>query len=75
MCKTGATTLALTLTLFTVYCLLWLAGERHGEAVERRAEQSYCGGYYHHELVRTPDGWKSQHLVEENVWFVNRPGG
>ena len=39
------------------------------------AEQSYCGGYYHHELVRTPDGWKSQHLVEENVWFVNRPGG
>ncbi|MGZ4694215.1 MAG: nuclear transport factor 2 family protein [Acidimicrobiales bacterium] len=37
-------------------------------------EQSYCGGYYTHELVRTPAGWKSEHLVEENVWFVNRPG-
>ncbi len=38
-------------------------------------DQSYCGGYYTHELVRTPTGWKSEHLVEENVWFVNRPTG
>jgi 3-phenylpropionate/cinnamic acid dioxygenase small subunit len=38
-------------------------------------QQSYCGGYYHHDLVRTPDGWRSERLVEENVWFVNRPGG
>ena len=38
------------------------------------AELSYCGGYYHHDLVRTPEGWKSELLVEENVWFVNRPG-
>jgi hypothetical protein len=37
------------------------------------AEMSYCGGYYHHELVRTPDGWRSRHLREENVWFVNSP--
>lgn len=36
-------------------------------------EQSYCGGYYTHQLVRTPDGWKSENLVEENVWFVNQP--
>ncbi|GAB3233282.1 nuclear transport factor 2 family protein [Mycolicibacterium hippocampi] len=36
-------------------------------------EQSSCGGYYHHELVRTPDGWRSRHLREENVWFVNAP--
>ena len=35
------------------------------------AELSYCGGYYHHELVRTPDGWRSRHLREENVWFTN----
>ena len=35
---------------------------------------SFCGGYYNHELVRTPEGWKSRRLVEENVWFVNRPG-
>jgi SnoaL-like domain len=37
------------------------------------AEMSSCGGYYHHELVRTPDGWRSRHLREENVWFVNPP--
>ncbi|HEX2401910.1 MAG TPA: nuclear transport factor 2 family protein [Mycobacterium sp.] len=37
------------------------------------AEPSYCGGYYHHELVRTPDGWRSRHLREENVWFTNAP--
>lgn len=37
------------------------------------ADLSYCGGYYHHELVRTPDGWRSRDLREENVWFVNAP--
>jgi len=37
------------------------------------AEMSSCGGYYHHELVRTSDGWRSRHLREENVWFVNSP--
>jgi uncharacterized protein (TIGR02246 family) len=39
------------------------------------AEMSSCGGYYHHELVRTPAGWRSRHLREENVWFVNAPVG
>ncbi len=34
---------------------------------------SYCGGYYHHDMVRTSGGWRSHRLVEENVWFVNRP--
>jgi len=34
---------------------------------------SYCGGYYHHELVRTGDGWRSAHLREDNVWFTNPP--
>lgn len=34
---------------------------------------SVCGGYYHHKMVRTADGWKSEHLVEENRWFKNRP--
>lgn len=37
------------------------------------ADISVCGGYYHHRLVRTADGWKSEHLVEENRWFKNRP--
>lgn len=26
------------------------------------------GGLYHHELVRTPQGWRSRHLHEELVW-------
>ena len=38
------------------------------------AEMSFYGGYYHHELVRTDDRWKSERLVEENVSFVNPPG-
>ena len=37
------------------------------------AEQSSCGGYYFHDLVRTPDGWRSRHLREDNIWFINRP--
>jgi hypothetical protein len=37
------------------------------------SELSYWGGYYHHEMVRTPDGWRSRNLREENVWFVNSP--
>ncbi|OCB16212.1 hypothetical protein A5717_05290 [Mycolicibacterium porcinum] len=37
------------------------------------AEMSACGGYYHHELVRTPDGWRSRSLREENLWFTNPP--
>ena len=39
------------------------------------AEQSRCGGYYHHELVRTDDGWRSRALREDNIWFVNPPAG
>jgi 3-phenylpropionate/cinnamic acid dioxygenase small subunit len=38
------------------------------------AEMSFCGGSYHHEMVRTDEGWKSKRLVEENVWFLNGPG-
>jgi 3-phenylpropionate/cinnamic acid dioxygenase small subunit len=34
---------------------------------------SACGGYYHHELVRTADGWKSRKLLEQNLWFENDP--
>ena len=29
----------------------------------------WCGGWYNHELVRTPDGWRSQRLIEESAWF------
>ena len=34
---------------------------------------SACGGYYHHVMVRTPDGWRSRGLREENLWFDNPP--
>jgi SnoaL-like protein len=34
---------------------------------------SIFGGYYHHELVRTLDGWRSRHLREEMVWTANSP--
>ena len=27
------------------------------------------GGYYHHVFRRTPDGWRSVHLVDEVVWM------
>jgi hypothetical protein len=36
-------------------------------------KESATGGYYFHDLVRTPGGWKSTHLVEEPLWFVNPP--
>lgn len=36
-------------------------------------EQSSCGGTYHHDMVRTADGWKSEKVVEENLWFLNPP--
>ena len=39
------------------------------------AELSTFGGYYYHELVRTPDGWRSPHLREEMVWAANSPRG
>lgn len=38
-------------------------------------EQSSCGGYYHHALIRTQDGWRSRSMREEIVWFVNSPLG
>lgn len=33
------------------------------------ARQFFCGGWYHHELVRAPDGWRSRKLYEESAWF------
>ena len=31
------------------------------------------GGWYHHELVRTADGWRSRSLVEEASWVHGVP--
>jgi len=36
-------------------------------------DMSACGGNYLHEVVRTPAGWRSERLVEQNNWFVNPP--
>ncbi|MEV0618612.1 nuclear transport factor 2 family protein [Nonomuraea sp. NPDC050404] len=30
------------------------------------------GGYYHHRMRRTPDGWRSMELVEEQSWRTAR---
>ena len=35
----------------------------------RAAKQFFCGGWYNHELVRAPDGWRSRRLHEESAWF------
>lgn len=33
----------------------------------------WCGGFYNHTLVRTPDGWKSKELIEDSQWFHTPP--
>ena len=33
----------------------------------------FTGGWYHHDLVRTGDGWRSEKLVEEAVYFSGMP--
>jgi hypothetical protein len=34
-------------------------------------ETAMFGGYYHHDLVRTQDGWRSRSLREEMVWTAD----
>jgi len=29
---------------------------------------SFCGGFYHHRMSRTADGWRSVELIEESTW-------
>ena len=36
-------------------------------------ELTYFGGYYHNDMIRTPDGWRSRNLREEVIWSVNAP--
>ncbi|MEE1565131.1 MAG: nuclear transport factor 2 family protein, partial [Acidimicrobiales bacterium] len=33
----------------------------------------FTGGWYHHDLVRTGDGWRSRNLREETAWFDRAP--
>ncbi|WP_328392538.1 nuclear transport factor 2 family protein [Nocardia sp. NBC_00416] len=57
-----------------------IAVELDGDAAKVRAmffnpmivtpgKQFTCGGWYNHDLVRTPDGWRSARLYEESAWF------
>ncbi|MDG2428023.1 MAG: nuclear transport factor 2 family protein [Acidimicrobiales bacterium] len=36
-------------------------------------ETWFTGGWYHHDLVRTTDGWLSRRLREESAWFDRAP--
>lgn len=36
-------------------------------------DMSTLYGYYEHDFVKTPDGWKSRRLVEHPKWGVNMP--
>jgi hypothetical protein len=36
--------------------------------------QMDVGGVYHHELVRTPDGWRSRRLHEQLLWHRTSGG-
>ena len=33
----------------------------------------FTGGWYHHDLVRTAEGWRSRRLREESAWFDRAP--
>jgi hypothetical protein len=34
---------------------------------------SFCGGFYHHRMVRGADGWRSVELIEESTWATYGP--
>ena len=43
--------------------------------IEGMAALSVFGGYYRHDLVHGPDGWRSRGLREEPMWTTNSPRG
>lgn len=40
---------------------------------EKKTHVFFQGLWYRNSLVRTPDGWKISHLVEEGYWTYNMP--
>ncbi len=74
---------ALTPVSMTQHFITNVEIELHGDRASARAMfynpmqlpgvdgLAYCGGNYHHELVRTAEGWRSTRLVEETKWSVN----
>lgn len=45
----------------------------HNPMVMPDSSSWVTGGWYHHEMVRTPDGWRSRKLVEESAYFSGMP--
>ncbi len=45
----------------------------HNPMVLSDSSSFVTGGWYHHEVVRTPDGWRSRKLVEESAYFSGMP--
>ncbi len=45
----------------------------HNPMVLGDATTFVTGGWYHHEVVRTDDGWRSRKLVEESAYFSGMP--
>jgi 3-phenylpropionate/cinnamic acid dioxygenase small subunit len=81
--ETVANWLAVTLGMFpmTQHYVTNLEVSLDGDTARARAmfynplrfpgadDVTFCGGWYHHQLVRTADGWRSRDLREESTWF------
>lgn len=46
----------------------------HNPMVMPDSSSWVTGGWYHHEVRRTPDGWRSIALREESAYFSGMPG-
>ena len=45
----------------------------HNPMVMTDASTFVTGGWYHHDVIRTDDGWRSRKLVEESAYFSGMP--
>jgi hypothetical protein len=52
----------------TAEARVWLMNPMAIEQPDGSMWRMEMGGFYLHQLVRTPDGWRSRELVEKMVW-------
>ena len=45
----------------------------HNPMVLADSSSFVTGGWYHHEVIRTVDGWRSRMLREESAYFSGLP--
>jgi 3-phenylpropionate/cinnamic acid dioxygenase small subunit len=45
----------------------------HNPMIVSDSSSFVTGGWYHHDLVRTEQGWRSRSLVEESAYFSGMP--